>query len=76
MLTLSSGFLIADKGDLGILAAMSAGDIDRDQLTHYPLRDGGHHRIDIVQPVIEQVKSAFEIFYLSPLGLYQFFVFF
>lgn len=61
----------ADKGNLDILTAVGTGDIKGNRLQHYAFGNGGNHRVDTVQAVVQHVEApldAFEVLRLAGSG--------
>ena len=53
-------FLAADNADLNALATVRAGEVEGDKLIHHALGDGGNHRIDVVQTLVQHIYLLLE----------------
>jgi len=52
----------ADNGNLYILTAVGAGDIKDNGLQHYSFGNGGNHRVDTIQAVVQHVEAPLNTF--------------
>ena len=59
----------ADKGNLYILTAVGTGDIKDNGVQHYAFGNGGNHRVDTIQAVVQHIEAPFDAFeLLRPAG--------
>ncbi len=49
-----------DKVYFDVLAAIGTVDVKRKGTVHDPLGNGGYHRIDVVQPLVEDIEALLE----------------
>jgi len=54
--------LAAYNANLYVLAAVGAGYKKRNRLFHNPLGNSTNHRVDIIQAVVQEIKSLFNAF--------------
>jgi len=52
----------ADKGDLYALTTVGTDDIKDNGLQHYPFGNGGNHRVDTIQAVVQHVEAPLDSF--------------
>jgi len=62
----------ADNGNLYILTAVGTGDIKDNGLQHYAFGNGGNHRVDTIQAVVQHVEAPLDAFHILRLaGFYR-----
>jgi hypothetical protein len=50
----------ANKGNLYVLTAVGTGDIKNKRLRHYSFGNGGNHRVNAIQAIIQHVKALLD----------------
>jgi hypothetical protein len=65
---LAAGLGAADKGNLYVLTAVGTDDIKNNGLQHYALGNGGNHRVDTVQAVVQHVEALLDAFDIQRLA--------
>jgi hypothetical protein len=50
----------ADKSNLYVLTAVGTDDIKNNRLRHYAFGNGGNHRVDTIQAIIQHVEALLD----------------